>query len=146
MVLKVGTPSIMIRSLNSDVGLCNGTKLRVVSLRERSTEATVMSGCSNGNNVFIPRIIFYTEDDDRELHFKLKRKQFPVVPASAMAINKVQGQSIHHVGMLLAITRVCARVTSRKAIKIAVDPEMIDENGRVHTKILYRESFDREVA
>ncbi|OWY98747.1 LOW QUALITY PROTEIN: Helitron helicase, partial [Phytophthora megakarya] len=35
IVLKVGTPIIMIRNLNSDAGLCNETRLRVVSLRER---------------------------------------------------------------------------------------------------------------
>ncbi|POM63042.1 Helitron helicase-like protein [Phytophthora palmivora] len=37
IVLKVffaGTPIIMIRNLNSDAGLCNGTRLRVVSLRK----------------------------------------------------------------------------------------------------------------
>ncbi|OWZ09159.1 Helitron helicase [Phytophthora megakarya] len=100
-VWKVGTPIIMIRNLSSDAGLCNGTRLRVVSVRERSIEATVMSGPSKGNAVFIPRIVFYTEDDDKEFTFKLKRKQFPVVPAFAMTINKAQGQSIHHVGIYL---------------------------------------------
>ncbi|OWY98859.1 Helitron helicase, partial [Phytophthora megakarya] len=63
-VLKVVTPIIMIRNLNSDAGLCNGTRLRVVSLRERSIEATAMSGPAKRNTVFITRIIFYTEDDD----------------------------------------------------------------------------------
>ncbi|OWZ06598.1 Helitron helicase [Phytophthora megakarya] len=87
IVLKVGTPIIMIRNLNSDPGL---------------------------------------EDDDKAFPFKLQRKQFPVVPAFAMMINKDQGQ-----------------VTSRKAIKIAVDPSAIDENGNIHTKnIVYREIFD----
>ncbi|OWZ00029.1 Helitron helicase [Phytophthora megakarya] len=148
IVLKVGTPIIMIRNLNSDAGLCNGTRLRVVSLRERSIEATVMSGPAKGNTVFIPRIIFYTNDDDKEFPFQLKRKQFPVVPAFAMTINKAQGQSIHHVGIYLEspvfahgqLYVALSRVTSRKAIKIAVDAEMIDEDGRVHTKnIVYRE-------
>ncbi|OWZ18701.1 Helitron helicase [Phytophthora megakarya] len=114
----------MIRNLNSDAGLCNGTWLRVVSLRERSIEAIIMSGPLKGKTVFIPRIIFYSEDDDKEFPFKLRRKQFPVVPAFAMTINKAQ-------------------VTSRKAIKIAVDPSAIDENGNIHNKnIVYREIFD----
>ncbi|OWY94725.1 Helitron helicase [Phytophthora megakarya] len=69
----------MIRNLNSDAGLCNGTRLRVVSLRERSIEATIMSGPFKG----------------------------------------------------------------KTAIKIAVDPSAIDENGNIHTKnIVYREIFD----
>ncbi|OWZ11992.1 Helitron helicase [Phytophthora megakarya] len=45
------TPIIMIRNLNSDAGLCNGTRLRVISLRERSIEATVMSGPAKRNTV-----------------------------------------------------------------------------------------------
>ncbi|OWZ13832.1 Helitron helicase [Phytophthora megakarya] len=43
IVLKVGTPIIMIRNLNSDAEQCNGTGLRVVSLRERSIEAASAS-------------------------------------------------------------------------------------------------------
>ncbi|OWZ14895.1 Helitron helicase [Phytophthora megakarya] len=66
IVLKVGTPIIMIRNFNSDAGLCNGTRLRVVSLRERHIEATSISGPFTGKTVFIPRIIFYSEDDDKE--------------------------------------------------------------------------------
>ncbi|OWZ20553.1 Helitron helicase [Phytophthora megakarya] len=125
IVLKVETPIIMIRNLNSDVGMCNGTRLRVVSLREGSIEATIMSGPFKGKTVFIPRIIFYSEDDDKEFPFKLLRKPFPVVPAFGTPINKAQGQSIHH------------------AIKIAVDPSAIDETGNIHTKnIVYREIFD----
>ncbi|OWZ08698.1 Helitron helicase [Phytophthora megakarya] len=152
IVLKVGTPIIMIRSnLNSDAGLCNEIRLRVVSLRERGIEATIMSGPFKGKTVFIPRIIFYSEDDDKEFPFKLRRKQFPVVPAFAMTINKAQGQSIHHVGIYLEspvfahgqLYVALSRVTSRKAIKIAVDPSAIDENGNIHTKnIVYREIFN----
>ncbi|OWZ05694.1 Helitron helicase [Phytophthora megakarya] len=114
---------------------------------------TIVLKSAKGNTVFIPRIIFRTEDDDKEFPFKLKRKQFPVVPAFAMTINKAQGQSIHHVGIYLESPVFAhgqsyvalSRATSRQAIKIAVDPEMIDENGRDHTKnIVYRENFDHE--
>ncbi|OWY99996.1 LOW QUALITY PROTEIN: Helitron helicase [Phytophthora megakarya] len=98
---------IMIRNLNSDAGrcsgtrlrvvslrerrLCNGTWLRVVSLRERSIEATIMSGPFKGKTVFIPCITFSSEDDDKEFPFKLRRKQFPVVPAFAHGQFLIQG-------------------------------------------------------
>ncbi|POM69486.1 Helitron helicase-like protein [Phytophthora palmivora] len=117
IVLKVGTPIIMIR------------KASIHSIR----------------------IIFYNEDDDKEFPFNLRRKQFPVVPAFAMTINKAQGQSIHHVGIYLEfpvfahgqLYVALSRVTSRKAIKIAVDPEAIDEDENIHPKnIVYREIFD----
>ncbi|OWZ04016.1 LOW QUALITY PROTEIN: Helitron helicase [Phytophthora megakarya] len=128
IVLKVGTLIIKIRNLNSVAGLCNGTRLRVVSLRARSIEATVMSGPAERNTVFISRIIFYTEDDDKEFPFNLKRKLFPVVPVFAMTINRTQ-------------------VTSQKAIKLAVGSEMIDVDGTVHAKnVVYREFFDHVIA
>ncbi|OWY99191.1 Helitron helicase [Phytophthora megakarya] len=118
--------------------------LRVVSLRERSIEATVISGPAKGNTVFIPRMIFYTEDDDKVFPFKLKRKQCPVVPAFAMTIKKAQSQLIHHVGIYLE-SPVFAHgqlVTSQKAINVAVGSEMIDVDGRVHTKnIVYKRIF-----
>ncbi|OWZ05884.1 Helitron helicase [Phytophthora megakarya] len=114
---------MMIRNLNSDAGLCNGTRLRVVSLRERSIEATII------------------EDDDKEFPFKLRRKQFPVVPAFAMTINKAQGQSIHHIGIYLESPMFAHG--QLKAIKIAVELSAIDENGNIHTKnIVYREIVD----
>ncbi|POM73709.1 LOW QUALITY PROTEIN: Helitron helicase-like protein [Phytophthora palmivora] len=150
MVLKVGTPIIMIRNLNSADGLCNGTRLRVVALRETSINATIMTGSQRSKRVFIPCIVFFRNDEDIEFPFRLRCKQFPVVPAFTMTINKAQGQSIHHIGIYLE-SPVFAHgqryvalswVTSRKAIKIAIDPEAIDEDGNMHTKnIVYREIF-----
>ncbi|POM69771.1 Helitron helicase-like protein [Phytophthora palmivora] len=93
-------------------------------------ELEPFGGPFKGKQVFIPRIIFYNEDDDKEFPFKLRRKQFPVVPSFAMTINKAQGQSIHHVGFYLEspvfahgqLYVALSRVTSRKAVKIAVYP------------------------
>ncbi|OWZ06844.1 Helitron helicase [Phytophthora megakarya] len=110
-----------------------------------------MSEPFKGKTVFIPRITFYSEDDDKEFPFQLRRKQVPVVPVFAMTINKAQGQSIHHVGIYLEslvfahgqLYVALSSVSSRKAIKIAVDPSAIDENGNIHTKnIVYREILD----
>ncbi|OWY90191.1 Helitron helicase [Phytophthora megakarya] len=95
----------MICNLNSDAGLCNGTRLRFASLRERSIEATVMPWPANRNTMFLPRNISYTENDDKEFPFKLK------LPPFAMTINKAQGQSSHHVGIYLKFICVCARST-----------------------------------
>ncbi|POM79309.1 LOW QUALITY PROTEIN: Helitron helicase-like protein [Phytophthora palmivora] len=143
--LEVGTPIIMIRNLNSDAELRNGTRLRVVSLRERSIEAAIMSGPFKGKRVFIPHIIFYNEDDCKE---------FPFGACGSVFRDDDQqgpGQSIHHVGIYLEspvfahgqLYVALSRVTSRKEIKIAVDPEAIGEDGNIHTKnIVYREIFD----
>jgi ATP-dependent exoDNAse (exonuclease V) alpha subunit len=50
--------------------------------------------------VTIPRIVLAPSDNS--LPFILKRRQFPVIPAFAMTINKSQGQTFDHVGVQLA--------------------------------------------
>ncbi|OWZ14688.1 Helitron helicase [Phytophthora megakarya] len=119
-------------------------ELRVVSRRERSIEATAMSGPAKGNTVFIPRIIFYTEDDDMGFPFKLK--------PFAMTINKTQGQSSHHVDIYLEspvfahgqLNIAISRVTSQKEIKFTVGPEMIDVN--THQNYCVQRIFYHKVA
>ncbi|OWZ11013.1 Helitron helicase [Phytophthora megakarya] len=61
-----------------------------------------------------------------------------------MTINKAQESTVFAHGQRnVAISRV----TSQKAIRIAVGTEMIYVDGRVHTKhIVDRECFDHEVA
>ncbi|OWY93268.1 LOW QUALITY PROTEIN: Helitron helicase [Phytophthora megakarya] len=143
IVLKVGTPIIMMQGCAMEHGF--------ESFHYASEVLKFLLWAFKGKTVFIPRIILYGEDADKEFPFKLRRNQFPVVPAFVMTINKVQGRSIHHVGIYLEspvfahgqLYVALSRVTSRKAIKIAVDPSAIDENGNIHTKnIVYREILD----
>ncbi|POM71596.1 Helitron helicase-like protein [Phytophthora palmivora] len=117
-------------------------------------EATVMSGPPKGNNVFIPHIIYYTEDDDKEFPFKMKRKQFPVVPAYAMMINKTQVQSIYHVGIYLE-----SPVFAHGAIICCSIPSYFEKGNqdrdwprgyrrkreRIHQKHCLQGIFDQEV-
>lgn len=150
IVLKVGAPIMMIRNINSHEGLCNGTRLRVVALKDNCIDAVIMVGPRKGQRVFIPRIIFISDDDDKNFPFQLRRKQFPVVPTFALTINKAQGQSIHHMGLYLRtpvfshgqLYVALSRVTSRSAIKILVPDEDDDERDGVYTKnIIYRQIF-----
>jgi ATP-dependent DNA helicase PIF1 len=60
-------------------------------------EATIMTGCAKGEDVFIPRIPLLPTD----LPFPFKRLQFPVRLAFAMSINKSQGQSLKVAGVNL---------------------------------------------
>ncbi|KAE8915891.1 hypothetical protein PF003_g924 [Phytophthora fragariae] len=79
LTLKEGAPIMMMRNLNPDLGLCNGTRLRVVKLKPHVIHATIMTGERQGQDGLIPRIVFVSDGDSRDSPFRLRRKQFPVV-------------------------------------------------------------------
>ncbi|XP_019167582.1 PREDICTED: uncharacterized protein LOC109163289 [Ipomoea nil] len=81
------------------LGLCNGTRLVITRLSEHVIEAKIMTGDNAGSSVLIPRMSM-TPSETR-LPFKFQRKQFPLMLSYAMTINKSQGQTLSHVGLLL---------------------------------------------
>jgi hypothetical protein len=97
--LKVGCPVMLLRNLDASKGLCNGTRLRVLSIRGRVLKCRIMSGDErfSGKIVFIPRITLSPTAED--LPMRLRRRQFPIRLAFAMTVNKSQGQSLKHVGL-----------------------------------------------
>jgi len=90
---------MLLRNLNPKMGLCNGTRLYVLECHRNMIRAEVLSECNRGDIVTIPRIIL--NPSDVNLPFTLKRRQFPIIPAFSMTINKSQGQTFEHVGILL---------------------------------------------
>lgn len=98
LYLKPGMPLILLRTLNTKDGLCNGTRLVLQRLiNNHLLEVKVV----NTNHVaFIPRITLRPNDDT--FPFTWERRQFPVSPAFAMTINKAQGQTLSRVGIYLS--------------------------------------------
>lgn len=97
--LKKGCIIIIIRNLNPRSGLLNGTRLVVISLNEHYIHARILTGSNVNSEALIPRIDLIPSDTT--LPFAMKRRQFPIIPALAMTINKSQGQSFNKVGLYL---------------------------------------------
>ncbi|XP_002449443.2 uncharacterized protein LOC8071841 [Sorghum bicolor] len=75
--LKINCPVILLRNLDPNNGLCNGTRLMVRALQDNAIDAEIVAGQHARKRVFIPRLPL-SPSDDISLPFKFKRKQFPV--------------------------------------------------------------------
>ena len=146
LLLKIGTPVMLLRNIDPSHGLCNGTRLIISRLGDHILEGEVLSGHNIGHKVLIPRMSLVPSDT--RLPFKFQRRQFPLIVSYAMTINKSQGQSLAHVGLFLRkpvfshgqFYVAISRVTSREGLKILVCDE--DDVGVDSTvNVVYKEVF-----
>ncbi|XP_076910871.1 uncharacterized protein LOC143568656 [Bidens hawaiensis] len=72
--LKVGVPVMLLRNIDQKKGLCNGTRLQVVSLGVRVIEVKILSRANNGERISIPRITL--TPSDKNIAFKFTRRQY----------------------------------------------------------------------
>ncbi|KAD2805097.1 hypothetical protein E3N88_38474 [Mikania micrantha] len=143
---KVGVPVMLLRNIDQRNGLCNGTRLQIISLGDRVIEAEIISGSNIGTRAFITRIPL--TPSDKKIPFKFQRKQFPIVVCFAMTINKSQGQSLSKVGLFLKdpvfmhgqLYVALSRVKSRDGLKLLI----LDKDGQLTNKtsnVVYKEVF-----
>ncbi|KAI3642148.1 hypothetical protein MP228_002200 [Amoeboaphelidium protococcarum] len=98
LMLKVGVSVMLIRNLNIDAGLVNGTMLKVLTLNRNSIKCQIINGSRKNDIVSIPKIgITVSEFENVEF----VRHQFPVRLAFAATINKAQGQTLAKCGIYL---------------------------------------------
>ncbi|KAI3802000.1 hypothetical protein L1987_30121 [Smallanthus sonchifolius] len=146
LVLKVGVPVMLLRNIDQKSGLCNGTRLQVISLGNRVIEAEIISGSNIGSRTFIPRLSL--TPSDKRIPFKFQRRQFPLAVCFAMTINKSQGQSLSKVGLFLRqpvfthgqLYVALSRVTSRRGLKLLI----LDKDGQITSRtsnVVYKEVF-----
>uniref|UniRef100_A0A803LJL4 ATP-dependent DNA helicase n=1 Tax=Chenopodium quinoa TaxID=63459 RepID=A0A803LJL4_CHEQI len=61
--LKVGSPIMLMRNIDTSSGLCNGTRLICSRLRDHVIEAEIMTEIHKGTQVFIPHMPLKTAED-----------------------------------------------------------------------------------
>ena len=149
--LKKGCIIMLLKNLDIQAGLSNGTRLVLKHVHSSVLEAEILCGAHAGNKHFIPKVFF--QPSDVELPFTLKRFQFPVRLAYSMTINKSQGQSFSKVGIYLE--RSCfghgqlyvafSRGRSFDGVKIVIRPDQNQgvHSGKYHTKnVVFQRVFD----
>ena len=153
MILKIGALVMLLRNLNTKLGLCNGTRLTIKDLKPNLIIAEVLSGSAEHETVFIPRVDLAPTTTD--FPFILRRRQFPIKLAFGMTINKSQGQTLEKVGIFLpesvfshgqlyvALSRVRHSADVRLKIIDAQDQgNLMEGSNKVFTKnVVYKEIF-----
>ncbi|KAK9050845.1 hypothetical protein SSX86_030188 [Deinandra increscens subsp. villosa] len=144
--LKIGAPIILLRNLNLQKGLCNGTRLVVTQISRRVIEAVILTGTHVGEKTFIGRMDMTPTDTCWPFNFK--RRQFPIKVCFAMTINKSQGQTFNYVSTYLVkpvfshgqLYVAASRVTSRAGLRF-----YIDNSGKcadnLTKNVVYKEVF-----
>ncbi|XP_022014328.1 ATP-dependent DNA helicase PIF1-like [Helianthus annuus] len=148
LVLKLGVPVMLLRNIDQQNGLCNGTCLQITRLGKRVIEAEILSGGNVGSRTYIPRISMIPSD--KKIPFKFQRRQFPITVCFAMTINKSQGQSLSRVGLYLRdpvfshgqLYVALSRVKTRDGVKLLI----FDKDGRptnTTANVVYKEIFGK---
>lgn len=97
LVLKQGTPIMLLRNLDPSHGHVNGARYIVLAMTERAILARLATGEHKGEELLIPRIRFHPTD--RKIPFEMERRQFPIRICFSITSNKSQGQTLGKVGI-----------------------------------------------
>jgi hypothetical protein len=156
LCLKVGQPIVLLRNMNPERGMCNGTRLIVRALRKHCIQAEILTDNNfRGNMEFLFRIPLDTPEDESH-PFSFRRCQFPVRPAFAMTIHKAQGQTLTHVGIYLPtpvfshgqLYVALSRCSNPKNVKVLIKdgPDESSDGSRtrnvVYRNVLHGEEQD----
>ncbi|XP_075476559.1 uncharacterized protein LOC142517926 [Primulina tabacum] len=128
IILKVGSPIMLLRNVAPELGLCNGTRLICRSLGRNFIHAEIITGPHKVTRFFLHRMPLKSEDNSG-LPFELTRRQFLRL-SFALTINKAQGQTIPNIGIFL-----CNHMFSHGQLYVALS-RGVSQNS---TKILVKD-------
>jgi ATP-dependent DNA helicase PIF1 len=122
---------MLLRNINSDDGLCNGTRCLFKSFTTNLIELEILQGSLKGKLFFLPKMNLTTLGND--VPFKLRRFQFPIRLSFCMTINKSQDQTFNKIGIFLPddlfshgkLYVAFSRVSSFSNIKIQANSNFI---------------------
>ncbi|XP_024007971.1 ATP-dependent DNA helicase PIF1-like [Eutrema salsugineum] len=146
--LRVGAPVMLLRNIDPNSGLCNGTRLQVTQLADHIIEAIVLTGHTLGQKVYIPRLS--VSPPEGKFPFRMRRRQFPLMVSFAMTINKSQGQTLSGVGLYLPrpvfshgqLYVALSRVKSKAGVKVLI----VDKEGNPQKQtmnVVFKEIFQK---
>lgn len=98
--LKVGCVVMCLKNIAIHLGLCNGTRMKVISLHKELIECEILYGRHRGKRYYISKHRF-APDMKNLPPCAFERFQFPLKLAFAMTINKSQGQTFDRIAIYL---------------------------------------------
>ena len=145
--LKEGAIYMLLRNMNIKLGLCNGSRFVLLNcsnpfvLKCQLIPAGPQAADQEPTIFYLPRINSTPTD---QYPFPFKRKQFPILPAFAMTINKSQGGTFDKVGIDLSthvfshgqLYVALSRVRSFDSLRILLPPGETTTRNQVYQQIL----------
>ncbi|XP_056688082.1 uncharacterized protein [Spinacia oleracea] len=100
LILKIGSPVILLRNVLPSSGLCNGTRLICKGFYPNLIQCVIITSHHKGKHVFIPRVKLRPAASSK-YPILFQRKQFSIKLSFSMTINKSQGQTLSQVAIYL---------------------------------------------
>ncbi|AES98136.1 PIF1 helicase [Medicago truncatula] len=121
---------MLLRNIDQNLGLCNGTWLIITKMGTYVLEAEVISGTHVGQKAFIPRSSL--TPSDKKIPFDFRQGQSTLNHVGIYLLQPVFSHGQLYVAM--------SRVTSRKGLKILL---LSEDGDDIHTtsNVVYKEVF-----
>ena len=154
--LKTGAIYMLIRNFNLKLGLCNGTRFQLLPsfsnklLHGRVIPNTPLAPGERAVEFYLPRFDLDSPDDSV---YKFRRRQFPIIPAHAVTINKSQGSTFDLVGVDLRdncfshgqVYTAFSRVRRFSSLKILLLPGRTSTKNIINKAIISQPSHSADI-